>query len=60
MLFRSSRIRVRGKDINKMDVTIDSLNGKKMDEVTVKLQENGIVDSYSLFVKIEELLGVTI
>jgi hypothetical protein len=41
-----SRIRVRGKDINKMDVTIDSLNGKKMDEVTVKLQENGIVDSY--------------
>jgi hypothetical protein len=55
-----SRIRVRGKDINKMDVTIDSLNGKKMDEVTVKLQENGIVDSYSLFAKIEELLGVTI
>ena len=43
-----------------MDVTIDSLNGKKMDEVTVKLQENGIVDSYSLFAKIEELLGVTI
>lgn len=55
-----SRIRVRGKDINKMNVTIDSLNGKKVDEVTVKLHENGIVDSYSFFSKIEELLGVTI
>lgn len=55
-----SRIRVRGKDINKMSVTIDSLDGKKVDEVTVNLQENGIVDSYSLFSKIEELLGVTI
>lgn len=55
-----SRIRVRGKDINKMSVTIDSLDGKKVDEVTVNPQENGIVDSYSLFSKIEELLGVTI
>lgn len=55
-----SRIRVRGKDLNKMNVTIDSLNGKKVDEVTVNLQDNGIVDSYSLFAKIEELLGVTI
>lgn len=55
-----SRIRVRGKDINKMSVTIDSLNGKKVDEVTVNLHENGIVDSYSLFSKIEELLGVTV
>jgi hypothetical protein len=53
------RIRVRGKDINKMSVTIDSLNGKKVDEVTVDLLESGIVDSYSLFAKIEELLGVT-
>lgn len=52
------RIRVRGKDLNKMSVTIDSLNGKKTDEVTVNLLESGIVDSYSLFVKIEELLGV--
>ena len=54
------RIRVRGKDINKMNVIIDSLNGKKVDEVTVNLQETGIVDSDSLFAKIEELLGVTI
>lgn len=52
------RIRVRGKDLNKMSVTIDSLNGKKTDEVTVNLLESGIVDSYSLFAKIEELLGV--
>lgn len=43
-----------------MSVTIDSLDGKKVDEVTVNLQENGIVDLYSFFSKIEELLGVTI
>lgn len=54
------RIRVRGKDLNKMNVTIDSLNGKKVDEITVNLLENGIVDSYSLFAKIEELLGVEV
>ena len=53
------RIRVRGKDVNNMNVTIDSLNGKKVDEITVNLLETGIVDSYSLFAKIEELLGVT-
>lgn len=55
-----SRIRVRGKDINKMNVTIDSLNGKKVDEVIVNLQENGIVDSDSMFSQFEKLLGVTI
>lgn len=52
------RVRIRGKDANKMSVTIDSLNGKKVDEITVDLLENGVVDSYSLFSKIEELLGV--
>ena len=55
-----SRIRVRGKDINKMNVTIDSLNGKKVDEVIVNLQENGIVDSDSMFSQFEKLLGVTV
>ncbi len=54
-----SRIRVRGKDVNRMSVTIDSFNGKKTDEITVKLHENGIVDSYSLFSKMAELLGGT-
>lgn len=55
-----SRIRVRGKDINKMNVTIDSLNGKKVDEVIVNLQENGIVDSDSMFSQFEKLIGVTV
>lgn len=52
-----TRIRIRGKDINQMNVTIDSLNGKKVDMITVKLLENGIVDSSSLFNKMEELLA---
>lgn len=55
-----TRVRIRGKDFNKTSVTIDSLNGKKTDAVTVELSENGIVDSYSFFSKIEELLGITI
>lgn len=55
----ASRIRIRGKDINKMSVTIDSLNGKKVDEITVNLLENGVVDTYSIFSKLEEILGVS-
>ena len=56
--YEVSRIRIRGKDINKMNVTIDSLNGKKVDEITVDLLKNGVVDSYSMFSKLEEVLGV--
>lgn len=54
-----NRIRLYGKDINKMNVTIDSLHGKRIEEVTVELTSNGVVDSYSIFAKIEEVLGVT-
>ena len=54
-----NRIRLYGKDINKMNITIDSLGGKRIEEVTVDLTPNGIVDSYSIFAKIEEVLGVT-
>lgn len=54
-----SRIRLYGKDINKMNVIIDSLGGKRINEVTVDLTPNGVVDSYSIFAKIEEVLGVT-
>ena len=54
-----SRIRLYGKDINKMNVIIDSLNGKQVKEVIVDLTSTGIVDSYSIFARIEELLGVT-
>lgn len=53
-----TRIRLYGKDINKMNITIDSLGGKRIEEVSVELTPNGIVDSYSIFAKIEEVLGV--
>lgn len=53
------RIRLYGKDINKMNIVIDSLKGKRVDEVIVNLTSNGVVDSYSLFAKVEEVLGVT-
>ena len=54
-----NRIRLYGKDINKMNIMIDSLHQKKMEEVTVDLLPNGVVDTYSIFAKIEEVLGVT-
>lgn len=38
---------------------IDSLHQKKVDEVSVNLLQNGVVDTYSIFAKIEEILGVT-
>lgn len=53
-----NRIRIYGKDINKMSTIIDSLNQKKIEEVVVDLLPNGVVDSYSIFAKLEELLGV--
>ena len=54
-----SRIRLYGKDINRMSVMIDSLHQKKVEEVIVDLLPNGVVDTYSIFAKIEEVLGVT-
>lgn len=54
-----TRIRLYGKDINKMNIIIDSLNQRKVEEVIVDLREDGTVDSYSIFAKIEEVLGVT-
>lgn len=54
-----SRIRLYGRDINKMSTIIDSLNGKRVEEVTVDLNTNGVVDTYSIFAKIEEVLGIT-
>ena len=53
-----SRIRLKGKDIDKFDVLIDSMDNKRTKEITVDLKENGIVDSYSIFAKMEELLGI--
>ncbi len=52
------RIRLRGRDYNNMSIIIDSLNAKKKDEVSVELQANGIVNSSSIFQKMEEALEV--
>lgn len=52
------RIRLRGRDYNNMSVIIDSLNAKKKDEVFVELMPNGIVNSSSIFQKMEEALEV--
>lgn len=54
-----NRIRLYGKDVNRMNVMIDSLHQKKVEEVIVDLLPNGVVDTYSIFAKIEEVLGVT-
>lgn len=52
------RIRLRGRDYNNMSVIIDSLNAKKKDEVFVELMPNGIVNTSSIFQKMEEALEV--
>lgn len=53
------RIVLYGKNIDNMDVTLDSLEKKKVCEIIVELLPNGTVDSYSIFAKMEELFGVT-
>lgn len=52
------RIRLYGKDINKMNTIVDSLNQKKTEEIIVDLLPNGTVDSNSIFARIEEILGI--
>ncbi len=54
----TNRIRLYAKDIDKLDVIIDSMGQKKIDEITVELNENGTVNSYSIFAYLEELMGV--
>ncbi len=53
------RLRLYGKDIDNMDITLDSLKKKKVNQINVELRPNGTVDSYSIFAKLEELFGVT-
>ncbi len=54
-----NRIRIFAKDDQNMNVVLDSLNAKKRQEIIVDLKDNGIVDSYSIFSKMEDILGVT-
>lgn len=42
-----------------MDITLDTLKKKKVNQINVELRPNGTVDSYSIFAKLEELFGVT-
>lgn len=53
------RLRLYGKDTDNMDITLDTLKKKKVNQITVELRPNGTVDSYSIFAKFEELFGVT-
>lgn len=55
-----NRIRIYGRDEQGLNVLLDSLNAKKKEEITVNLTEKGIVDSFSMFSKMEELMGVTV
>lgn|GEM_PF-3332485 len=50
------RIRVKAKDANNLDVSLDTFCGKKVDEITVDLLDNGIVDSNSVFNELNNLM----
>jgi len=54
-----NRMRIYAKDYQNMNIVLDSVNAKKKQEITVKLKDDGTVDSYSIFSKMEEILGVT-
>lgn len=56
---RVKRIRIFGKDENKSNILIDSELIKKIENVNAELnQTNGLVESFSLFEKMEEVLMV--
>lgn len=46
------------KDDNNNNVVLDTLAGRKTESVEVELVESGIVESASLFNKMEEILEV--
>ena len=52
------RIRLHCKDDNNNNVVLDTLAGRKTESVEVELVESGIVESASLFNKMEEILEV--
>lgn len=53
---RTKRIRLHGVDDDHKNIIIDSLNGKRKKEIDVDLTDNGVVDSSSIFSRMEELL----
>lgn len=52
-----SRIRLYAKDKNNMDMLIDTYCPKKIKEINVELKEDGTVDTYSIFKRMEKILG---
>lgn len=52
------RVRIRGKNDKNMDIILDSLNGKKIEQITVDLLSNGTVDTTAIFKKMDELIGI--
>jgi hypothetical protein len=54
-----NRIRLYGHDENNNPIRLDSDSLKKLDYVTAVLDENGTVNSESIFEKMFEILGIT-
>lgn len=50
------RVRLSGENIDSVNMIIDSLKGAKQNSVDVELDPNGIVNSDSMFAKLEELI----
>lgn len=56
---KTTRIRLYGQDNNKLGIVLDSINGQKKEEITVELNDNGTVNTFSIFTKMRDtLLGI--
>lgn len=55
---RVNRIRLYAKDKDNFNMYIDTDAMKKVQEINVELKEDGTVDTYSIFSKMEEIFGV--
>lgn len=53
-----TRMRLRCKDNDDISIMLDTINMKKKDEITVKLNDNGIVDTIDIFIKMKDILLV--
>jgi hypothetical protein len=53
-----NRIRLYTKDLGNKDMIVDTDSIKKIKEINVKLKDDGVVDTKSIFSKMEEMIGV--
>lgn len=51
-----TRMRLRCKDDDDISIMLDTINMKKKDEITVKLNDNGIVDTIDMFIKMKDII----